>query len=263
MQTPHILMIDSGVGGLSIARNVLDKLPSSTIHYIADNAFFPYGALSEVQLIERVCRLIDESMEHFTADFIVVACNTASTAVLSHLRKRYTTPIIGVVPAIKPAAAISESKSITVLATQGTIERNYTRELVENFAQGCSVTLVATPKLAELAEKKLANELPTPTQLHLAVPELTSPSTTTDTVVLACTHFPLLKTELQQAFPNIKHWVDSGEAIARRVHQLLETSELPKRNNNYSHNIFRATSPVKRYSQEMISRYLSTFDYHS
>jgi glutamate racemase len=147
---------------------------------------------------------------------IVVACNTASTVALPRIRERFTQPVIGVVPAIKPAAVISQSKTIALLATPGTVNREYTHTLIDEFAKDCTIISVGSSELVQLAERKLHGEAISPAQLQpIVAPIAENPQI--DTIVLACTHFPLLKEELQQVLPNITHWVDSGEAIARRV----------------------------------------------
>ncbi len=214
---PHILVFDSGVGGLSIVEAVKKAHPSYRLTYASDNAQFPYGTKSESVLIERVERVLSTLQEEIAADIILVACNTASTLVLPKIRSHFTQPIIGVVPAIKPAAEMSKNKTIGLLATPGTVERQYTKELIKDFAHECDVISVGSSELVLLAEQKLQNK---PVSLAVLT-SITAPFRDTqnrpDTIVLACTHFPLLKEELQLVLPNITYWVDSGEAIARRV----------------------------------------------
>lgn len=224
MQQPHILVIDSGIGGLSVTQSIIQHIPSAYIHYIADKRFFPYGNLTEQALESRVEHLVRTALQNTSPDIIVIACNTASTVVLDHLRSQFKIPFVGVVPAIKPAAKISHNKKIAVLATLGTTNRHYTQKLIHEFASDCQVALIATPNLVALAEEKLMGKEIFPDQIQEATQELFL-TDKPDTVVLACTHFPLLKTELARVHQDIIHWVDSGEAIARRVKHLIEEAQ--------------------------------------
>lgn len=214
--TARVLVFDSGVGGLSILQEIRQQYPDCLYFYASDNAAFPYGIKSEHELVERVDHVVHQLQDMTQADIIVIACNTASTVALPRIRERFSQPIIGVVPAIKPAAMISQSKVIGLLATPGTIERDYTQQLIDTFASDCHIVPVGSSELVILAEKKLRGELIAPEQLQHIVEPLAQHSEM-DTLVLACTHFPLLKDELRTALPHIHHWVDSGEAIARRV----------------------------------------------
>src|SRR5260370_9709209 len=153
---PTILVFDSGLGGLSVLREVVRARSDAHYVYVADDAFFPYGHHSEEAIIARVVPLIGELIAAHTPDLVVIACNTASTLVMSHLRERYQIPFVGTVPAIKPACASSKTKRVSVLGTRGTVQREYTRALIRDFAQGCEVTLVGSPELASLAESALS-----------------------------------------------------------------------------------------------------------
>lgn len=224
IHAPRVLVLDSGIGGLSVAQALRSHCPNVQWLYLADLAAFPYGGHSETHLSEHIIRLVGRILSQYPLDLAVIACNTASTAVLDPLRAKYPLPFVGVVPAIKPAAAHSQSKVIGVLATQGTVNRPYTQTLIEQFAQHCQVHLFGASQLVLLAEKKLRGQVVPIREVRDALDEfiLRDTSGSMDTVVLACTHFPLLKSELQAAYPHISHWVDSGEAIARRVHYWLE-----------------------------------------
>ena len=217
---PHVLIFDSGVGGLSVAREILAAYPQCQLTYCSDNAGFPYGSKASDWLTERVTRVMRKLILTFAPDVIVVACNTASTVTLAELRQAFATPFVGVVPAIKPAANISHTKSIGVLATPATVSRAYTHQLVADYASDCTVFLHGSSNLVVQAELKLMGRAP---DLHIIAQEvgalLDKPGAEAmDTVVLACTHFPLLQEELAQASVSRQlQWVDSGEAIARRV----------------------------------------------
>src|SRR5262249_5931170 len=150
-----ILVFDSGLGGLTVLREIVAARPDAHYVYVADDAFFPYGHHSEDEIIVRVVPLIGELIDTHAPDLIVIACNTASTLVMSYLRSAYKIPFVGTVPAIKPACAQSTTKRVSVLGTKGTVKREYTKALIRDFAQGCEVTLVGSPELAALAENAL------------------------------------------------------------------------------------------------------------
>src|ERR1700744_5220948 len=150
--SPTILVFDSGLGGLTVLREVVTARPDAHFVYVADDAFFPYGQHSEGEIIARVVPLLGELIATHPPDLVVIACNTASTLVMPHLRAAYTVPFVGTVPAIKPACAASRTKRLSVLGTKGTVKREYTQGLIRDFAQGCDVTLVGSAHLAPLAE---------------------------------------------------------------------------------------------------------------
>jgi glutamate racemase len=224
----RILVFDSGVGGLSIAREIQQQLPANPLIYASDNAFFPYGTKGETELIERVDKVINALLKHHPADILVIACNTASTLALPHLRSRLSLPIVGVVPAIKPAATLSKSGVIGLLATPATIARPYTHELIREYANQCKVISVGSSALVEIAEQKLRGETIELDRIRNITNELlrTDYAKHMDVLVLACTHFPLLKNELAAQLPATIQLIDSGEAIARRVKHLLKEQHL-------------------------------------
>lgn len=219
-ELPRVLVFDSGVGGLSVAACIRHQLPGVELVYLADNAVFPYGDQSESTVIERCERLISGTLECFPSDVVVVACNTASTVVLPHLRAAISVPVVGVVPAIKPAATKTRNGRIGVLATPATIRRPYLENLITEFASHCDISRVGHPDLVRWVEDSVRGmEVP-----HRALSEAVSVfnEAGVDTVVLGCTHYPLLLDALRQVLPQVEFWVDSGEAIARRVAHLLE-----------------------------------------
>ncbi len=219
-----VLVFDSGVGGLTILEALRDRLPGERYAYACDNAAFPYGPKPEAELIERVHAVLDALIDHFAPKLLVVACNTASTVALPHLRSHYQLPIVGVVPAIKPAAQRSRNRVIGLLATPGTVQRPYTEQLIRDFATDCTVIRVGSSELVEQAERKLRGEAVDEKLLR----ELLQPFVDggADTVVLGCTHFPLLRDELLRAVDRPLQWIDSGDAIARRVEQQLAERQL-------------------------------------
>jgi glutamate racemase len=207
-------------------REIVRARPDAHYVYVADDAFFPYGHHGEEAIIARVVPLIGELIAAHTPDLIVIACNTASTLVMSHLREAYTVPFVGTVPAIKPACASSRTKRVSVLGTKGTVKREYTHALIRDFAQGCEVTLVGSADLASLAEAALSGvEISDREILAEIAPCFVgggeSDPARTDTVVLACTHYPLLMDRLVKLAPWQVDWIDPAPAIARRVAALL------------------------------------------
>ena len=153
---PTILVFNSGLGGLTVLREVVRARNDAHYVYVADDAFFPYGHHSEEEIITRVVPLIGELIATHHPDLVVVACNTMSVSVMAHLRAAYTVPFVGTVPAIKPACAISKTKRVSVLGTKATVKREYTQALIRDFAQDCEVTLVGSAELASLAEAALS-----------------------------------------------------------------------------------------------------------
>jgi glutamate racemase len=223
---PTILVFDSGLGGLTVLREIVGARPDAHYVYVADDAFFPYGHHSEDQIIARVVPLIGELIAAHGPDLVVIACNTASTLVMSQLRAEYKVPFVGTVPAIKPACASSKTKRVSVLGTKGTVKREYTKALIRDFAQGCEVTLVGSAELASLAEAALSgvevNDLRISAELAPCfIGEGKNDLARTDTIVLACTHYPLLMDRFNRLAPWPVDWIDPAPAIARRVADLL------------------------------------------
>jgi glutamate racemase len=223
-----ILFFDSGIGGLSVLEPTRALLPNAPIVYVADSAGFPYGKCSEAEIASRVPELLARLVERFHPRLAVIACNTASTIALDHARAALDIPIVGTVPAIKPAAELSTTRVIGVLGTQATVRQPYVDDLAARFAADCLLIRHGSPELVELAEAKLAGETIDVEAVRAAtLPMFESPGgDRIDTVVLACTHFPLLEEELREAFPNIAY-VHGGAGIARRVAWLTRDQSWP------------------------------------
>ena len=214
-----ILIFDSGVGGLSVVAPLRRQLPGVALAYACDNAMLPYGIRPDEWLVARVLSVCEAAVAASRCGVLVVACNTASTLALDALRARLDVPVVGTVPAIKPAARVSQSRHIGLLATSATVARPYTERLIQAFAADCRVTRVAADALVEQAERLVAGE---PVDRDV-VAQATAPlweAPDLDTVVLGCTHFPLLRAHIAEAAPRPVTLVDSGEAIARRAAQL-------------------------------------------
>lgn len=216
----RILLFDSGVGGLSVAREIMRLMPAAGLDYLADSAVFPYGELAEDVLVERVVGLVGAVLAESDPAALVIACNTASTLVLPPLRARFRLPVVGTVPAVKPAAEQSRSRLVSVLATPGTVKRDYTLDLVRRYGRDCDFTLVGSHRLASLVEAVLDGDRVE----DAAIAEEIAPcfvaeedGRRTDCVVLACTHYPLILDRLRRLAPWPVGWIDPAPAIARRV----------------------------------------------
>jgi glutamate racemase len=216
-------VFDSGLGGLTVFREIAAARPDARYIYVADDEAFPYGDLPEPALIDRVNKVIGAEIARSSPDIVVIACNTASTLALSHARASFKVPFVGTVPAIKPACATSRSKRVSVLGTRATVSREYTRGLIREFAQGCDVTLVGAAKLASLAEAELHGEPAADAAISAEIVPcfVEQDGARTDTVVLACTHYPLLLDRMRRLAPWPVEWLDPAPAIARRVVDLI------------------------------------------
>ncbi len=231
-RAPKILVFDSGLGGLTVHAEVAALRPDADYLYVADDAAFPYGRWAEPELVARVVAVLGRLVDSFAPDLVVIACNTASTLVLPNLRGAFPAiPFVGTVPAIKPAAALSRSKMISVLATPGTVARDYTHALIESFAGDCRVTLVGSRALAGLAEAAMAGAATDDAAIDAEISPcfVAEGAARTDCVVLACTHYPLLRASLERLAPWPVTFIDPAPAIARRVDAVLVAKGFPYR----------------------------------
>lgn len=223
-----ILFFDSGVGGLSVLGPTRALLPQAPIVYAADNAAFPYGTRTEQEIAARVPALLGRLVERYHPRLAVIACNTASTIALEHVRSALDIPVVGTVPAIKPAAERSTTRVIGVLGTAATVRQPYVDDLASRFAGDCRVLRHGSAELVELAEDRLAGRPVEPAAVAEAVRPLLDQADgrSMDVVVLACTHFPLLADELAAALPGVAQ-VDGGTGIARRILHLTRGQPWP------------------------------------
>ena len=223
-----ILLFDSGVGGLSVLAELRKLLPDAPVIYAADNAGLPYGGKSEAEIAARVCGLLGRMAERFRPRLICIACNTASTIALAMVRDVLHIPIVGTVPAIKPAAAMTRSGVIGLLGTAATIRQGYVDRLEAEFAADKRLLRFAAPKLVTAAEAKLRGQAVDPEVYARAAVGLRGQpgGAQIDTVVLACTHFPLVEEELAQAFGPGVRFVHGAEGIARRIVFLTKDQQL-------------------------------------
>lgn len=226
-----ILMFDSGVGGLSVLAPTRALLPQASFVYVADNGGFPYGIRSEAEIAARVPALLGRLVERHRPRLVVIACNTASTIALAAVRAALDLPVVGTVPAIKPAAEQSKSRVIGVLGTDATVRQPYVDDLSARFASDCTVLRHGSARLVELAESKLRGEATEPGDYRAVLAGLLGQpgGERIDTVVLACTHFPLVSDELTAAAARPLRFVDGGPGIARRVAYLTQGQDWPER----------------------------------
>jgi glutamate racemase len=220
---PRLVFIDSGLGGLTVLGAARQAIPEADFLFIADDAGFPYGLKQETELISRLLRLVDGAITDFAPDCVVIACNTASTIALRALRENFELPVVGTVPAVKPAAALTRTGLVSVLATPGTVGREYTRVLIDKFGGGARFTLVGAPALAAIAEAHAGGAVVEDDVIRSEISSafIESDGQRTDVVVLGCTHYPLLLDRLDALAPWPVAWLDPAPAIARRIANIL------------------------------------------
>jgi glutamate racemase len=238
---------------LSVLQPTRELLPNAPIVYAADSAGFPYGTKSEAEIASRVPALLGRLVERFHPRLVVIACNTACTIALDHVRSALDLPVVGTVPAIKPAAEMSKTRVIGVLGTEATVRQPYVDDLAATFAADCTLVRHGSPELVELAEAKLAGDAIAVAGVRdAAQPMFDAPDGgRIDTVVLACTHFPLLAEELKAAFPDVAY-VDGGPGIARRIAHLTEGQPWPS---EPSSGLMLFTSDTRKPSLAMLAHY--------
>ena len=229
MDNRPLLVFDSGVGGLSVLAEVRQTLPNAPIVYVADNGGFPYGTKTEAEIAARVPALLGRLAERYRPRLIVIACNTASTIALAAVRAALDLPIVGTVPAIKPAAEQSKTRVIGVLGTNATVRQPYVDDLSERFASDCLVLRHGSAALVELAEASLRGEETPDSAYADALAGLLDQEggDRMDIVVLACTHFPLVADRLATVAPRPLAFVDGAKGIARRTAYLMRDQQWP------------------------------------
>ena len=218
-----VLVFDSGMGGLTVARELQALAPELHVDYAADSGFFPYGDKSDAALRARLPLVAKALVEAAAPDVFVIACNTASTLALDDVRAVLDIPVVGTVPAIKPAASLTRTGTIGLLATPGTVRRAYTAKLIEDFASQVRVILHGSVELVRMAAEIASGGAVAMEAFRAAQAPLfaTEGGDDIDTIVLACTHFPLIRGELAATVPHPVTFVDSGEAIARQTLRVL------------------------------------------
>lgn len=227
--TRPLLFFDSGVGGLSVLAPTRALLPNAPIIYVADSAGYPYGTRSEAEIAGRVPALLGRLVERYHPRLIVIACNTASTIALAAVRAALDVPVVGTVPAIKPAAEMSATRTIGVLGTEATVRQPYVDDLAARFASDCAVIRHGSAELVDIAEAKLRGVAPDPARIAAVLDGLFGQpgGERIDVVVNACTHFPLVEAEMAAAAPPGVRFIDGGPGIARRVAYLTKGQDWP------------------------------------
>lgn len=250
-----ILLFDSGVGGLTVLAELRKALPDAPVIYAADTAGLPYGAKTEAQVAARVAGLLGRMTERFHPRLVCIACNTASTIALGMVRDVLEVPIVGTVPAIKPAAAMTKTGVIGLLGTEATIRQAYVDRLEHEFAVGKVLLRHGAPTLVDAAEAKLRGEAVDPAAISGAVDALRAMpgGERIDTVVLACTHFPLLEQELSAAFGPDVRLVHGAEGIARQIARLTSGQSWSRSKPDSA--LFTGAAPISAASREMLARY--------
>ncbi len=257
---PNILVYDSGLGGLTVYDRIAAAHPDAQFSYVADDAVFPIGRMAPDALVARVLAVMERLIPERRADIVVIACNTASTLVMPPLRAKFQEPFVGTVPAVKPAAEQSKNGVFSVLATPGTVRRDYTHDLIIQFAPKSRVTLVGSENLARLGEAHLRGEPVSDEAIRaeIAPAFVDHDGKRTDTIVLACTHYPLLLDRFEKLAPWPVTWIDPAPAIARRVTQLIgEAASSARSGKNIA--IFTKKPPEPALQQALIARGLTEF----
>jgi glutamate racemase len=223
-----ILLFDTGVGGLTVYDALREAMPDAPVIYAADYAGIPYGEKTEAEVAARVAGLLGRMAERWQPRLACIACNTASTIALGMVREVLEIPIVGTVPAIKPAAGRTRTGTIALIGTKATIRQAYVDDLEARFAAGKRLVRIAAPGLVDMAEAKLRGQ---PID-HTAIAEIAAMTRAqagdppVDTIVLACTHFPLLREEFAEVFGRKVQLVDGAQGIARRIAHLLGGQEI-------------------------------------
>ena len=218
---PTVLVFDSGVGGLSVYNEIRQLLPNLHYIYAFDNVAFPYGEKSEEFIVERVVEIVTAVQQRYPLALAVIACNTASTVSLPALREKFAFPVVGVVPAIKPAARLTANGIVGLLATRGTVKRPYTRELIDRFANECRIEMLGSAELVELAEAKLHGEPVPLEELRRILRPWLRMQEPPDTVVLGCTHFPFAAGAIRRVVGPDVELLDGSAGTARETKRRL------------------------------------------
>jgi len=228
-------IFDSGVGGLTVWRELVKYLPNESVLYYADNANCPYGPKSKDEIIRLAVKVVDFLIKK-DCKIIIVACNTATAAAIDFLRSKYNCPFIGMEPAVKPAALNSKTKSIAVLATEGTFNGKLYLETSNKYAKDVEVNIQVGDKLVDIVEKGLVNTSETLSYLLALLKPLVEKNI--DHLVLGCTHYPFLIEVLKKVLPTNVAIVDPAPAIIKQTINILEQNNLVSNNQNKSYYSF-------------------------
>ncbi len=216
-------VMDSGVGGLSVLREIHRQLPAESLLYVADSAHLPYGDKTPAFVRQRV-NCIAESLIDLGAKALVVACNTATAAAVESLRERFAVPVIGMEPGVKPAVLGSKRGVVGILATEGMVQSNRMRELVQRFAKEVEVVIQPCPGLVEQVERHALHSPETSRLLQGYLAPILERKA--DTLVLGCTHYPFLQPLIEQLVGPKVTVINTAAAVARHLQYRLAESAL-------------------------------------
>lgn len=252
-------VFDSGIGGISIWKEINQLLPHESTIYLADSKNAPYGQKSKQDIIA-LCVKNTELLINEGCKLIVVACNTATTNAITYLRANYSIPFIGIEPAIKPAALNSQTKSIGVLATKGTLSSDLFHNTSELYTENIAITEQIGKGLVELIE---SGKIDSEEMKHLLQGYLQPMvANNIDYLVLGCTHYPFLTNQLKQLLPKHISIIDSGKAVATQVKTVLEKNNLNANISNTSKHIFYTNTDNSVISKFLDQSYLiNTLDF--
>lgn len=253
-------VFDSGVGGLSVLKEIRQRLPNESLIYFADSAYAPYGEKSAQTIIERSHYCCDWLIER-GAKALVVACNTATAAAVHSLRESYSIPVIAMEPAVKPAAKLSKRGIVGVLATSGTLKSEKFAALQKQHACGVDVITQPCPGLVEAIEKGEPNSSELLNLLKRYVGVLVEQNV--DVIVLGCTHYPLVRQQIEMLLPAGIHVIDSGAAVAQRVQSQLEQFELSSQASNNEAVLTLATSGKGNALEQVVQQVLGVKRIHA
>lgn len=223
-----MLIIDSGIGGLSILNNIKKNFPNINYIYMLDNEAFPYGEKKEKFIVERSIKIINTIKKIYPIKKVIIACNTASTISLPILRKNFNIPIIGVLPILKPAIEIKKNKIVGLIATQATVNSSYIKKIIYKYSLKNTIKIIATNELAIIAEKKVRKLSVSNTKLKKIFQSWIALSIQPDTIILGCTHFSFLKQEIQEMFYKPINFIDSGDAIIKGIKKYFYQENIKK-----------------------------------
>jgi len=234
----QIGLFDSGVGGLTILSSIIKRLPKYNIYYVADNKYAPYGEKDREFIKERSFKIASYLIKNFDIKILVVACNSATSAAIEDLRKEFSSiSIVGVEPGIKPAIEVTKSKNIAIMATPATLNGTKYKKLSKKILKDKDINLIEQPcpNLAKLIEDGKASSKETKELLKKWLTPMKEKKV--DTIVLGCTHYPLISKEIENFFDYPIQLIETGDAIAKRVLEISKQKGLKAPSHN-SINIF-------------------------
>lgn len=243
MDNQKIALFDSGVGQLSVYQEIKKLLPKENFVIFADQKNMPYGGKTPAEIKRYVLEAAEFLINHHKVKMLVLACNTATVLALDDLRKNLSIPVIGVVPAIKPAAEKSKNRRIVNMSTPATAESPYLQKLINHFAKDCKVLKLGCPGLENAVEKMDEKETLRIIKKYSKIINKFNP----DIVVLGCTHYPLVKKQIIENLNPGIDVIDSGAAIARQVSKTLKATN--QMSSIRQKDIFYTTGDAEQFSK--------------